>query len=65
MEKFATNLNKEQVPTWTLENIEEVSGLTESGKVEEPPIVYGTQPIFNTYWASEELTQAEEEADLL
>ena len=48
MEKFATNLNNEQIRTSTLENVEEVLGLTESGELEEPPVVSGTQPTSNT-----------------
>ena len=48
MEKFATNLNIKQIRTSTLENVEEVLGLTESGDLEEPPVVSGTQPTSNT-----------------
>ena len=61
-------MNNEQIRTSNLENVEEVSGLTESGEVEEPPVVSGTQPTSNTLedvsmWALEELTQAEEGAE--
>ena len=39
-------------PLWvrslSLVNVEEVLGLTESGEVEEPPVVSGTQPTSNT-----------------